>query len=267
MIFRSAGNSECVVASFLAAAAIAAYLLSMRQYRARFPARPFPGLRIASFCAGAMLFAVCLLPAADALADRSFAWHMLQHMIIVFVAAPLVLLGAPVLLIVSVPPARLARCFTRFSASAPGRALFAPALGWVLFVFVLWGAHFSPLYESAMEHPAVHLFEHVLFTGSALLFWNSVIQIGYAPRPVPYPLRMLYLFLAIPQGAFVAFAIGASSHPLYPHYNRLLGVAGALADQRNGADVMWIVGGFLMFAAFMAQGATWAVAERGARPA
>jgi cytochrome c oxidase assembly factor CtaG len=125
-------------------------------------------------------------------------------------------------------------------------------------------AHFSPLYNAALEHPAVHVVEHALFLTAAFLFWGAVVQVGYAPRPVPYPARVLYLFLAIPQGAFLGLAIYAARGVLYPHYAHVHNAITALADQQNGGAVMWIAGGFVMFAAFMLTVGAWAMSERAA---
>lgn len=246
----------------LCAAAFAVYAAGVRAYRLRFPQRAFPGLRIAFCAAGLLLSAAAFLPAVDTLADRSFLWHMAQHLVLMLLAPPLLLLGAPLLLLVAATPKPFAAAIVRACHSAPGRALLAPVTGWLAFVFVLWTTHFSPLYERALEQPFVHGIEHALFFGAGLLFWNAVVQVGYAPRPVAYPARMLYLFLALPQGAFAAFAIGASRHPLYAHYAALLGPAAALDDQRAGADLMWIAGGFLLFCAFMLEAASWAASER-----
>lgn len=255
-----------MIALSIGIAAMAAYLLAVRAYTRRYPNRAFSPLRVTAFVSGCALLTAALSPWAESAADSSFAAHMLQHIVMLLIAPPLLLLGAPLLLAVAVSPATIARRITAFSNSTFGHAMFSPVTAWLVYVFVLWGAHFSPLYELALEHPAVHVVEHVLFTGSALLFWNAVVQVGYAPRPVPYAARMFYLFLAIPQGAFLGFALNATRSVLYPHYAAALG-AGALPDQHNGADIMWIFGGFLLFVSFMCTAGAWAAAERGAASA
>ena len=248
------------VAGFIA---IAVYAIAVRSYRARYPGRVFSAWRIAAFVAGVAFSVGVVLPAADAAADASFASHMLQHIVLWLVAPPLILLGAPLLLLVAVPRPRTARAFTAFAHSRAGLTLFAPLTAWLLYVFVLWGAHFSPLYELALEHPAIHVLEHALFFGVSLLFWGTVVQAGYAPRPVSYPVRMFFLFFAIPQGAFLGFALNASQHVLYPSYlAHFASVASALSDQHDGADAMWILGGLILFVAFMCTAASWAAAER-----
>lgn len=257
-----------MIAAALGIAGIALYLYAVHLYRIRYPDRAFPAWRIAAFIAGWTSMAGVLLPAVDARADASFADHMFQHIVLVLVAPPLVLLGAPLLLAVSVPPPRIARRITHVFNSRFGHALFSPVTGWLTYVFVLWAAHFSPLYQAALEHPAVHVVEHALFLTSAFLFWGAIVQVGYAPRAVPYAARMFYLFLAIPQGAFLGFALNSSRYVLYPHYVHAFGSASAaLVDQHNAGDLMWIFGGFLMFTAFMITAGAWASAERKAAPA
>ncbi len=242
----------------------ALYLGAVRAYNRRFPKRAFAAWRIVTCFAGITLITVALMPQADALADRSFAAHMVQHVVLVILGPPLILLGAPLLLLVAVPAALIARRIARFAHSIPGQAIFAPITGWLLFVVVLWGAHFSPLYEAALNSPYVHVAEHVLFLSAAFLFWAAVIQTGFVPRAVPFPARMLYVFLAIPQGAFLGLAIYAARGVLYPHYLHSQSAAEALADQQNAGAVMWILGGFFMFVAFMLTAGAWAFSERGA---
>lgn len=254
-----------MIAVLAGLAAVAVYMRGVMLYRRRFFDRSFSPWRVAGFVSGVAIMSAALLPFVDALADRSFAAHMAQHLVLMLVGPPLVLSGAPLLLLVATPPRRVARKIAAFAHGLVGNALFAPITGWIAFVAVMWIVHFSPLYEAALDNPPLHVFEHALFVGAAFLFWTVVVQTGYAPRAVPFPARMLYVFLAIPQGAFLGFAIYAARGILYPHYARVQSMVTALADQQNGGAVMWIGGGFLMFTAFMLTAAAWAASERAAR--
>ena len=250
------------VALALAALVTCAYLQAVSVYNARFPERAYPAWRIAAFIAGAMLMTIVLVPPIEPLADSSFAWHMTQHVVLMLVGPPLILLGAPLLLAVALPRPQVARRLTAAASSPVGHVLFAPLTGWLVFVAVLWMSHFSPLYEAALDHRAVHVFEHALYVGASFLFWASIVQVGYTPKPLPYAARMLYLFLAIPQGAFLGLALYAARYVMYPHYLSGRTPALALADQQNGGAVMWIAGGLLLFIAFMCTAGAWAAAER-----
>lgn len=254
-----------MIAFAFGVAATALYLRGVALYRKRYPERRFSSARIAAFIAGTAALIIVLLPRFDTAADSSFAAHMIQHMVMWLVAPPLILLGAPLLLLVAVPKAQNARRVTAFANSRFGHALFSPLTGWLAYVAVLWGAHFSGLYEAALEHPPLHVLEHALFLLVAFLFWSTIVQTGYAPRPIPFAVRAFLLFFTIPQGAFLGFALNAAGHVLYAHYAAHFTTMGAaLADQRAGADVMWILGGFILFAAFMCTAGSWAAAERGA---
>ena len=249
-----------MIAPLVSLAAIAVYLWAVRRYRELHPAREFEAWRIVLFVLGCVCFGAALSAPVDVLTERSFAAHMVQHVVLMLIAPPLVLLGEPLLLAVAVPRRDSARVVAAVAGHPVVHALFAPIVGWLLFVGVLWGAHFSPLYQSALESGWVHVLEHVLFILAAFLFWLPIVQVGFVPRPVSFPARMLYLVLMFPQGAFLGLAIYGSRHVLYPHYASLLGTA-AMADQQNGGAIMWIAGGFIMFAAFMLVAASWARSE------
>jgi putative copper resistance protein D len=242
-------------------AILAGYLTCVRAYDRRYPHRRFGRGRVAAFCAGVVVATAAFSPAIDGLVDRSFAAHMTQHLALALIVPPLLLLGAPLLLAVALPPPRAARAIARIARHPLVLAFASPVVAWLLFVAVLWGIHFSPLYDLALRYEGAHVVEHGLLFTSALLFWLPVVQVGYAPLPVAFPVRLFYLFLAIPQGAFLGLAIYASQRVLYPHYLVGRTVAAALADQQNAGAVMWIGGGALLFAAFMLTGVAWAARD------
>ena len=166
---------------------------------------------------------------------------MAQHMLLVYVAAPLFLLSAPMMLLLGSLDLARARRLGRFLHSPFWRSLTFPVFTWLFFMAVMWGAHFSPLYELALAYPAVHILEHALFLTSAILFWQAIIHIGPVSWPMNFPLRVVYVFLAMPQGAFLGLALYQTRMALYPHYVVTHGgsVAAALARStcRRCADV------------------------------
>jgi putative membrane protein len=212
------------------------------------------------FLAAAVITGVAALaPPFDRLADASFAWHMLQHLILIYVVALLVVAARPLDFYAKFARKRATEAFVR--ATRPLHVLASPAIALAFFVATLWGTHFSALYELALEHPWVHAGEHLLYLAAGVVFWLPVI----APPPLraaSYPVRAFYLALALPQGALVAMVIESARSPLYPRYAAAAGsVAVALADQRNAAAVMWIAGGLTIFAAFLLTIAAWARRE------
>jgi cytochrome c oxidase assembly factor CtaG len=211
---------------------------------------------LACAAAAAFVFVAAVSGPLDRLSDASFAWHMLQHLLLLFIVPALALAAHPLEWFGS-PRARWRRAAIRVLRSAPVRTLCSPPAALLIFIAVLWGVHFTPLYEAALEHPLVHAGEHLLLLATGILFWIPV----FAPPPLPvpsYPVRVLYLFIALPQAALLSFALLAARAPLYAHY------AGpnALADQHNAAAVMWVGGGAIVFTAFLLLIGRWAARER-----
>jgi putative membrane protein len=211
-------------------------------------------LAVAALAAGASLS-----PALDRLADASFAWHMAQHVILFYLVALALLLARPFELYARVAGKRATAALVR--ASRPLHALASPAVALPVFIAVLWATHFSPLYELALERQWVHAGEHLLYVAAGTVFWLPVLS-PPPLLPVPYPARLLYLALALPQGALLGMVIGGARSPLYPHYVAAAGsAASALADQRDAAAVMWISGGLIAFIAFLFVLGAWARRE------
>jgi ubiquinol-cytochrome c reductase cytochrome c subunit len=219
---------------------------------------------VVAFGAMIAVLYLALEPPLEPLADGSFLAHMAQHMLLVYVAAPLFLLSAPMMLLLGSLDVAKARRLGRFLRGTFWRSLTFPVFTWLFFMAVMWGAHFSPLYELALTNPAIHILEHALFLTAAILFWQAIIHIGPVSWPMNFPLRVVYVFLAIPQGAFLGLALYQTSMTLYPHYVVTHGgsVAAALADQHAGGALMWIVGGLLLFVVFMVVVAMWGRYER-----
>jgi putative copper resistance protein D len=182
---------------------------------------------------------------------------MVQHLALISVAAPLLLLGAPLRLALAALPARAAATLARVLNSAPLRIIDHPLFGLGLLTVVLYGTHFSPLYESALERPAVHAFEHVVYLTTGLVYWSPIFAVAPAPHAASHPVRILALFLSLPMGAFLGFAFYVSNHVLYAHY---AAHPGALDDQLNAGAVMWLSAGIPVLLALL-----WCVADWGAR--
>ncbi len=215
-------------------------------------------MRVAALVASILASVAVLAPAFDRLADASFAWHMVQHLVLLFVVPFFILAAKPFDAFRAVAGKRKTAAFV--AATRPLHALGHPVVAFVLFTGYLWFMHFSPLYEAALEHPLVHLAEHAMLVFVGALFWLPVL----APPPLappPFPVRLFYLMLALPQGALLGFALDAARAPLYAHYAAIMTPQMALADQSNGAAVMWIGGGLIVFVTFLTTLAVWARRE------
>jgi cytochrome c oxidase assembly factor CtaG len=219
-------------------------------------------MRSAAFAACIVSALAVLGPWFDGLADTSFAWHMVQHLVLMMVSAPLFVLAVPLRTVLALAPPRIGRALARALRAPLVRVLTTPLAGWAAITLVLYVAHFSGLYEAALENERVHAFEHGLFFATAVLFWQSVIAPAPVAHPPSYPARLLAIFFALPASAFLGLAFYVATRPLYPHYVAAAGSLAALTDQRNGGAVMWIGGGVILFAALLLTIARWGAAER-----
>ena len=236
-----------------------AYLWAVRRLSASSTRSPHPRWRTASFMAGLAAMLVALASPIEAYEGVLFSVHMVQHMLLELVAAPLLLLGAPVTLALRVATPRLRRRLLRVLHSRVVAVLSFPLLGWLVFAAVNWGWHFSSLYDQALENVALHYLQHATFLAASLLFWWPIVGADPARWRLPYPVRLFYLFLAMPQNSFLGVALMGASTVLYPHYLSNLRAWGptALADQSLGGILMWVGGDIVFLTAMGAVVAAW----------
>jgi cytochrome c oxidase assembly factor CtaG len=231
------------------------------------PQSRVPRRRTIAFVAAMTALSFALLSGIERYDTTLFSVHMVQHLLLTMVAAPLIALAAPITLVL-----RLSSPETRRQVVLPVlhsrvmRFISFPAVAWIAFAAVMWGAHFSPLFDAALENPLAHDIEHALFLGTALLFWWPVVAADPIPWRLAHPSRSLYTFLQMPQNTFLAVIILGATVPLYQHYATLQipwpgWTATALDDQRLAAGIMWVGGDLLFIGAVAALVWGWMRAE------
>jgi cytochrome c oxidase assembly factor CtaG len=225
------------------------YWLGVRRVARRHPAKPVPGWRALCWYGGLTVLVVALQSPLAAYDTVLFSVHMVQHLLLAMIAAPLLALGAPITLLLRVSSARMRqRVVLPVLHSLPVRVISFPVVTWVVFAGVMWASHFSTLYDAALENEVMHVLEHALYLGSAMLFWWPVVGADPSPWRLPHAARVGYLFLGMPQSSFLGLAIFSAPSVLYPHYASLSREWGpsALADQQLAGGIMW-AGGDLVF--------------------
>lgn len=229
------------------------------------PDNPVPVRRSVAFLAGLGVIAVALMSGIDAYDTTLFSVHMVQHLLLTLVAAPLLALGAPIttLLRVATPDVRRTVILPILHSRAL-RIVSFPVVTWLVFAGVMWGTHFSPIFDRSLEDPLVHDLEHALYLGAGLLFWWPAVGLDPSPWRMPHPVRAMYVFLQMPQNTFLAVTILNSSVPLYPHYATLVRrwAPSALDDQRIAGGLMWLCGDILFVAAIALILAGWMAHEK-----
>lgn len=228
------------------------------------PANPHPRWRAWAWYAGLVVLFVALQSPIGTYDTTLFSVHMVQHLLMAMVAAPLLALGAPITLLLRVASPRIRqRVILRVLHSWPLRLASFPVVAWVLFAGVMWATHFSGLYNAALDDPLAHFAEHALYLGTALLFWWPVVGADPSPWRMSHPLRIGYLLVGMPQSSFLGLAILSAPEPLYPHYATLSRDWGPtpLADQQLAGAIMWGGGDMLFLLAVILAVWVWLRAE------
>jgi cytochrome c oxidase assembly factor CtaG len=236
------------------AASVGWWLWAVRRINAAHRANPVPRRRTVAFLAAMLALAFALTSGVERYDTTLFSVHMVQHVLLALVVAPLIALAAPITLILRLSSAAMRRRWVLpVLHSRAMRVMAFPVTAWILFAGVMWASHFSRLFDAALEDPLVHVVEHALFLSSALLFWWPVVGPDPAPWRIGHPVRIAYLFLQMTQNTFLAFVILGAPAALYPHYVSLGRPYGIdpLADQQLAAGIMWIAGDAIFLAAIM----------------
>ncbi len=222
------------------------YVWGARQVPIRRPGLVWPARRTASFLTGLALLAFVLVGPVGAYDDVFFWAHMVQHIAIMMVIAPLLLLGAPVLLALEVCSRRTRRRWlVPALRSRAVRVLTNPLLTWVLFAATLLGAHFTPFYNYAVTHPAVHAYvEHPLYLTVALLYFYPLVGANPVPHGPPPLGKAVSLVLQMGPESMTGFFIYTAGVVLYPAYTTAVRPFGPdpLRDQQIGGALMWCSG-------------------------
>jgi putative membrane protein len=215
----------------------------------------FPNLisiwRLAACLAGIVSLWIAVGSPLEAFDDVSLSLHMVQHLLLMAVAPPLILLGAPALPLLRGLPRMIRGAVGQFLCWPPaqrlGRVLTDPAVCWLAATVALIAWHIPAAFELALRSDAWHEVEHACFFATSLLFWWPVIQ------PYPSVARWpgwsipLYLFLGtLPGGALGAF-LAFCDRVLYPSYGSapMIFHVSPLADQVFAGALMWVFGTFV----------------------
>ncbi len=209
--------------------------------------------RAAMFYAGLLTVVVALQSPLDSLSEQLFWAHMIQHLLLLVVAAPLIVLGRPWMSIWRPLPLGFRRAVARTVMRAPYlaplrallRAATSPLGAWILFDLnlVLW--HMPGPYDLTLRNTYLHVLEHTTFLAFGILFWSHVTACPPARKRLSYLQRISYVAGSMIPNIGLSMYLGFAQHPLYGAYAALAHRPGgitALADQQIGAGIMWTAG-------------------------
>ncbi len=233
---------------------VGAYLLGVGPLRNRYQwGPPVEGWRATTFLLGVLVLMAALLSPIHDLGERYlFSFHMLQHMLLMLVFPPLVLIGTPPWLLRPLLKNRMVKEAASF--------ITRPVAAFLIFDAVLVFWHVPGLYDLALRERNIHIVEHITFIGAAVLMWWPVLSpMPELPR-APYIGQMAYLFL-VPTvsailGAFITFSESVW-YDLYAEAPRIWEIS-AKTDQEIGGLLMWVPGGIVFMGALIVVFLIWA---------
>ena len=212
----------------------------------------FPAWRLASFILGLGTIWVAIASPLDGFADALLSAHMVEHLLLMSLVPPLVLLGFPVVpLLRGLPRGIRNIVFGPLIRSSFMRGiahwLTTPLVAWFAMNLMFVGWHIPVAYDFALEHEHWHEIEHMCFLGTSMLFWWPVIR--------PWPgsangmgwLLLPYLVLADLVNTILSAFLAFCDRPVYSYYLRQPNPfhISPMTDQRAGAAAMWVIGSLI----------------------
>jgi putative membrane protein len=213
------------------------------------------------FALGWSALVLALVSPVHAWGGVLFSAHMTQHELLMLVAAPLLVLGRPIVPFLWALPKSWAVTLARWSKRGAWEQIWRrvsnPVVAWLIHAIVLWIWHAPMLFEATLENESIHALQHASFLFSALLFWWAVI---HGPqRALGFGLAVLYMFTTALHSGLLGALLTFANSVWYPAYAERTAAWGLtpLEDQQIGGLIMWIPAGLVYVAAGLALFAGW----------
>jgi putative membrane protein len=213
------------------------------------------------FGLGWLILAAALVSPLHLMGEVLFSAHMVQHELLMVVAAPLLVLGRPIVAVLWAVPIswrRIAGTLSgRSSVQRTWHLLTLPAVAWGIHAIAIWLWHVPALFQATLDSNLIHTAQHLSFLGSALLFWWSLLRVREGRLGLPA--AILYLFTTAVHTSLLGVLLTFSDRVWYPLYQSSTAPWGLtpLEDQQLAGLIMWVPAGVGYLVAALAVAATW----------
>ena len=222
-----------------------------------FKKKPVKTWQIVAFFTGVMINITALSPPIDPLSDRLFFMHMIQHMAIILLGSPLMIMGAPFYVII-----RSLKPWTRRNIYFPlaknlvvrniNKVLSHAVVALVLFNVNFWFWHMPKWYNLALFNDFFHLLEHAMMALTSIYLWRNIVDPHPLKSDLPMGLRILFLAAFMALNIILAAMLTYADEIWYAYQGIPMPSWWAenwthLDDQRLGGIIMWVPGGFITF--------------------
>jgi cytochrome c oxidase assembly factor CtaG len=241
-----------VVTGF-AVVACGLYLWGVLRVRRRHPARPWPLWRTALFLGGLAVVVIATESGIGSYDDVLFWDHMVQHLLLLMVAPPMLVVGQPATLLLHASRNPLHTWTKKLLRSRVVTWLTWPPFTVALYVAVIVGTHLTGFMNLVLSDDAVHEGEHVLYLVAGYLYFLPLVGREPIRWRVSYPIRIFLLFIAMPVDAFTGLVLGSEGGNPFPGLaqGRPGWAPSPIDDVHIGGAVMWVGGAGIMFVLLM----------------
>ena len=224
------------------------YVLGWRRL-GRASSAAIPAWRVWCYAGGVLALVLSLLSSIAVYSERLFFMHIVQHLLLL-IAPPLLLLGAPLVPSLWGLPVSARRAIGRHLAphrllARVGHVLTHPLVAVAAYVITIGLWHVPAFYDAAQGRTITHDLEHLMFFGTAMLYWWPVIHPSGGRRRLSYALALPYLLPPFLEGMLIGALITLADRPLYRTYAEMTATwdFSVLGDQQLGGLIMWVPGG------------------------
>jgi len=249
---RLASTAPSLIGTLILLAVLTTYLVGVGRYRL-VVGRRWSTKRSLSFVVGIAIVALATQSVVGVYDMTLFADHMVQHLLLIMIAAGFFAMAAPLELASETIPGQSGRLLNGLLRSRAAGVIGHPIVGFLLYAVFIPLTHLTGLFNLMLEHMWVHHLEQLGFLIIGYLFWRPVVGIEPSRHPLAPGLRLVYLALAVPVDTFTGLALVMAGHEPFSAYvamHRSWGPS-LLDDLKTGGSIMWIGGDLLMMLAMI----------------
>jgi cytochrome c oxidase assembly factor CtaG len=229
-------------------AALVLYLWGVRRNNALHPRHRWPIGKTVAWVSALLTTGIAICSFVGVYDGELFWDHMVQHLLLIMVAAPLFALGSPLDLAWRATSGTAHLVVTEALRSPVAKFFVHPAVAFVLYAVLIPVSHLTTWYNLTLQHESIHNAEHLAFLVVGYLFWRQIFGSDPNAYRLHPALQFFYLFLAIPIDTFTGLSLAGASHEMFPAYfatHRTWGPS-YVTDLHAGGSIMWVVGDTLM---------------------
>jgi cytochrome c oxidase assembly factor CtaG len=228
--------------------ALALYLWGVHRNNVLHPRHPWPIGKTVAWVGALLTTAVAIFSFVGVYDGELFWDHMVQHLLLIMVAAPLFAIASPLELAWRSTTGTAHLVVTEALRSPVAKFFGHPAVAFVLYAVFIPISHLTSWYNLTLLHQSLHDAEHLAFLIVGYLFWRQIFGNDPNCYRLHPALQFFYLFLAIPIDTFTGLSLAVATKELFPAYlatHRAWGPS-YVVDLHAGGSIMWVVGDTLM---------------------